>query len=37
MARRWRFEAEPEQAIKPSATATLRPQGGLKVVVRAAG
>ena len=37
MARKWRFEAATGQVVKPSASVTLRPKGGLKMRVRAAG
>ena len=36
MARRWRFEAVPGQAVELNPTVTLRPKHGLKMVVRAA-
>jgi len=34
MARRWRFEAMPDQNIELSASVTLRPKHGLKMIVR---
>ncbi len=36
MARRWRFEAAPDQVVGLNPTVTLRPKYGLKVIVREA-
>ncbi|HEV3272739.1 MAG TPA: cytochrome P450 [Candidatus Methylacidiphilales bacterium] len=36
MARRWRFEAAPEQVVELNPTVTLRPKHGLRMIVREA-